>query len=148
MVNSQHNRQLDETGTHPLYNRLEQRRAFPRVRLRIPVQVGLAGGQVACARIYNLSPDGIQIRCDPVTAKRIHHSGKPINDGSGPKVLIALRLKHGADVRTHVLRCKVFYLLSETPREIIVGLEFEELNAAQREVIDALMSASQEPSSC
>ena len=114
---------LDETGHHPLYSGLEQRRAFPRIKLRIPVQVGLPGGQVACARIYNLSPDGIQIRCDPRTAQRIHPSGKVISDGSGPKLLIALRLKQGADMRTHVLKCRVFYLLPETPEEVIIGLD-------------------------
>jgi hypothetical protein len=39
----------------------------------------------------------------------------------------------------------VFYLLPETPEEVIIGLEFEELNATQRDVIDSLMSASLEP---
>jgi len=145
MVNGHHKQPLDETGSHPLYARFEQRRAFPRVRLRIPIQVGLPGGEIACARIYNLSPDGIQIRCDSATARRIHPSGKAISDGSGPKVLIALRLKHGADTRTHVLRCKVFYLLPESRKEVIIGLEFEELKSEQRELIDAMMSASLEP---
>ena len=145
MGDAQSEQKLDETGHHPLYSGLEQRRAFPRIKLRIPVQVGLPGGQVACARIYNLSPDGIQIRCDPNTAQRIHPSGRSVSDGSGPKILIALRLKQGADMRTHVLKCRVFYLLPETPQEVIIGLEFEELNAAQRDVIDSLMSASLEP---
>jgi len=145
MAESQPKQALDETGSHPMYIRHEQRRAYPRVRLRIPVQVGLPGGQVACARIYNLSPDGLQIRCDPITARRIHPSGNPIRDGSGPKVMVAMRLKKGSDVCTLVLRCKVFYLLAETPKEIIIGLEFEELDAAQRDTIDAVMSASLEP---
>ena len=147
MAKSQDNQQLDETGSHPLYSKLERRRAFPRVRLRIPVQIGLPGGQVACARIYNLSPDGIQVRCDPVTARRIHPSGETISDGSGPKVQVAIRLKQGSDVRTHVLKCKVFYLLPESPQEFIIGLEFEELDSAQRDALDTLMSASLEPAS-
>jgi len=145
MSDAQREQTLDETGQHPLYGGLEQRRAFPRIKLRIPVQIGLPGGQVACARIYNLSPDGIQIRCDPNTAQRIHPSGRIISDGSGPKILIALRLNQGADMRTHVLKCRVFYLLPEASQEVIIGLEFEELNAAQRDLIDSLMSASLEP---
>jgi hypothetical protein len=145
MGDAQSEQALDETGHHPLYSGLEQRRALPRVKLRIPIQVGLPGGEVACARIYNLSPDGIQIHCDPITAQRIHPSGSIINDGSGPTVLIALRLKQGADIRTHVLKCRVYYLLPETDQEVIIGLEFEELNAAQRDVLDSLMSASLEP---
>ena len=144
MANSQRNQQLGDTKQHLLYSALEQRRALPRVRLQIPIQIGLPGGQIACARICNLSPDGIQIRCDTLTARRIHPSGNVVNDRSGPKVLIALRLKHGADMRTHVLRCKVFYLLPQSEQEVLIGLEFEELNAAQRDVIDTMLSASLE----
>lgn len=144
MVNKQRDRPLEQSGTHPLYAGVEQRRAFPRVRLSIPVRVGLRGGEVACARIYNLSPDGIQLRCDADAARRIHPSGKSITDGSGPRVLVVLRLKHGSDVRTHVLPCKVFYVLPETSQEIIIGLEFDSLKSAQRELIDAILSASLE----
>ena len=54
------NPQLDDTGHHPMYRDLESRRAYPRVNLPMPVQVGLPGGKVAVAHIYNLSPDGIQ----------------------------------------------------------------------------------------
>jgi hypothetical protein len=85
------------------------------------------------------------VRCDPITASRIHPSGETISDGSGPKVQVAIRLKQGADVRTHVLKCKVFYLLPESPKEFIIGLEFEELDSAQRDALDTLMSASLEP---
>ena len=141
MAERQHDEPLGVTGHHPLHATLEQGRSVPPVRLSIPVQVGLSGGNIACARIYNLSSEGIQIRCDPGTARRIHPAGKAISDRSGPEVLIALRLKHGADIRTQVLRCRVFYVLPESPQEVIIGLEFEELNQAQREVIDALMGA-------
>ena len=146
MGNNQLPQDLDETGSHPLYGDLERRRAFPRVRLRVPVQVGLADGRVVRARIYNLSPDGIQLRCDSATAKLIHPSGKAISDSSGPKLFVALRLKHGADIRTHVLRCRVFYVLEEDLHNIIVGTMFEDLNPEHRKIIDAVMAASMEPS--
>jgi hypothetical protein len=109
------------------------------------VQVGLPGGEVVCARIYNLSPDGIQLLCDTTATRCTHPSGKPIKDGSGPRIHIVLRLKHGADVRTHILPCKVFYLLPETSKQIMLGLEFDALKLAQRGVIDSILSASLEP---
>lgn len=142
MANSHDQQALAKTGTHPLYADLESRRAFPRIRLRIPLQIALPNGKIVCAQIYNLSPDGIQIRCTPETARQIHPSGKAINDGSGPEITVALRLKHGADIRTHALLCRVYYVLPETPKEIIIGLQFDSLPTAQREIIDALMSAS------
>jgi hypothetical protein len=136
---------LAQTGKHPLYQQLESRRAYPRLQLRLPVQIGLTGGQVVCARIYNLSPDGMQIRCDPGAALVINPSGRAISPGNGPEVLVAMRLHHGPDMRTQVIRCRVSYVLPESPKEVIIGLTFEVLLAAQREAIDAALDASLMP---
>lgn len=154
MANSRYGQQLDEAGCQPLYSSvcgtvhgsIEKRRAFPHLRLRIPVQVGLSDGQVAVARIYDLSADSIQILCDPVTAQRIHPSCEAVDDGGGPVIPIALRLNSGADVRTQILRCKLFHFLPQSEQAVIISLHFEELNAAQRKVLDALMHATLEPS--
>lgn len=136
---------LDETGQHPLYRVHESRRGYPRVRLRMPVQVGLAGGRVVVARIYNLSPDGIQIRCDRLTAASIAPDTRRIAPGRGPEVLVVMRLTTGQDTRSHVIRCRLSYALPESADEVIMGLSFQELLPEQREAIDAALGASLEP---
>ena len=144
MENYQTKGAWDDTGSHPLDNNLTRQPAFPRVRLRIPVQVSLADGKVVCARIYNLSPDGIQIRCTPETASLIHPSGKSVTNGTGEKLMVALRLKNSTNIRTHTLNCQVDYVLPEGADEVIIGLQFDELEQSQRQVIDAALSASLE----
>ena len=137
---------LEDTGRHPLYKRFEARRSYPRVKLHMPVQIGLPGGRIACARVYNLSPDGLQIRCDGPTAKAIHPSGKPVKQGEEPEVLAVLRTEGGKDMRTHVLKCRMSYMLPQSRTEIIMGLIFQDLLPDQRAAIDALLCASLTPS--
>ncbi len=136
---------MGDTGQHPLYRSHESRRAYPRVRLRMPVRIGLSGGRVVCADIYNMSPDGIQVRCDRHTALGIHPDARPVAPGAGPTVLVALRLRSGRDVHTIVVHCRLGYLLPQGPDEVILGLQFQELLPAQREAIDAVLAASLEP---
>jgi len=136
---------LAETGRHPLYRGLQARRGYPRVKLSMPVQIGLPGGRVVCARVYNLSPDGLQVRCDPETAHQVHPQARPVADGTGPEVLVVLRTRDGNDMRTQVVRCRLTYVLPESRSEIILGFSFLHLLPAQRFAIDALLAASLEP---
>jgi hypothetical protein len=136
---------LDDTGRHPLYQVHESRRGYPRVKLRMPVQIGLAGGRVVIARIYNMSPDGVQIRCDRATAASILPDTSRLKPGEGPELLLVMRLTLGQDTRSHVIRCRLSYALPESAAEVIMGLTFQELLPAQREAIDAALGASLEP---
>ena len=135
---------LSDTGHHPLYRGYESRRAYPRVKLRLPVQIGLPGGQVVCARIYNISPDGMQVRCSPEAALTLNPGGKA-GRGAGCELLVALRLRHHGNVRTHVLRCALTYMLPENREEVIIGLSFQSLMPEQQAAIDAVVGASLEP---
>lgn len=145
MQGEERDEQLAQTGKHPRYREMESRRAYPRMLLSQPVQIGLSGGRVACARIYNLSPEGMQIRCEPDAALAINPEGRAISPGQGPQVLVAVRLNCGTDMRTHVIRCRVSYVLPESPHEVIMGMSFEELLPSQREAIDSVLTASMRP---
>jgi len=132
----------DHTGRHPLYRKLEDKRGYPRVKLRMPVQIGLRGGQVVCARIYNMSPDGVQVRCEPSAALLINPSGRAVGPEGGPLVQVAMRLNAGVNLNTFVVRARVSYVLPESPTEVIIGLSFEALSQDQRDAMEAALSAS------
>jgi hypothetical protein len=134
-----------QTGQHPLYQVHEARRGYPRVKLRMPVQIGLASGRVVIARLYKLSADGIQIRCSRPTAASILPDSYRLAADTGPQLLIVMRLTAGRDTRSHVLRCRVSYALPESADEVIMGLAFLELLPEQRAAIDAMLGAGLEP---
>lgn len=46
----------------PLIESFENRRHYPRLNLDLPVAITNSGGEILNADIYNISPDGIQIR--------------------------------------------------------------------------------------
>ena len=133
---------LEHTGQRSLHRKPEDQRGSPRVKLHMPVQIGLRGGQVVCARIYNMSPDGVQVRCETSAALLINPSGRAVEPGGGPLVQVAMRLNTGVNVSTFAVRARVSYVLPESAEEVIIGLSFEALNQHQRDAIEAALSAS------
>ncbi len=129
----------------PEHHEFECRRAFPRVKLQMPVQIGLPGGEVVCARIYNITPDGLQVRCDRATARSIHPGREPPASGQEPELLVVMRLRQDDDVRTHVLRCRVRYMLAESRDEIAMGVDFLTLLPEQQAAIESVVGASLDP---
>jgi hypothetical protein len=135
---------LTAPARDPLYQAHTARRGSARVTLRLPVQIGLAGGRVVIARLYKLSADGIQIRCSRPTATGILPDSYRLAAGNGPQLLVVMRLTAGRDTRSHVIRCRVSYALPESTDEVIMGLAFLELLPEQRAAIDAMLGASLE----
>ncbi len=71
----------DETQTmfRPVH---KDRRALPRVTLSCPGKVILPSGDVVNVMIYDLSRDGLQIRCGKKAAHAINPDGKAIKKGA------------------------------------------------------------------
>jgi hypothetical protein len=133
---------LAQTSLNPLYRKLEAEREYPRVTLTMPVQIGLKDGKVVCARLYRMSPDGLQVRCDPATARQIYPEGTPVVAAQAPEVMVLLRTRHGNDMQTQAVRCRLTYVIADSRSEIIMGLGFVDLLPEQRSSIDAILAAS------
>ncbi len=58
-----------------LVDKLDEQRRYPRLELGIPVAFRNASGQHCVAKLVNIAPDGIQIRCNTATAQILHPSG-------------------------------------------------------------------------
>jgi hypothetical protein len=136
---------LGQTSHNPLYRRLEAQREYPRVTLSMPVQIGLKDGKVVCARLYRLSPDGLQVRCDPAVARQIYPEGTPVVAAQAPEVTVLLRTHKGNDTQTQALPCRLTYVIADSRSEIIMGLGFVDLLPEQRRSVDAVLAASMVP---
>ena len=62
----------------------KDRRSLPRVKLSCPGKVILPGGDVVNVMIYDLSRDGLQLRCGKKAAHAINPGGKAIKDRDSP----------------------------------------------------------------
>ncbi len=115
----------DETQTRfePVH---DDRRRMPRILLRCPGRATTASGDVVDVIVRDLSPDGLQLRCDRVAALAIHPGGRAINEREkAPYVQVDFEvpLREGP-VEVRVLARLVFFSLI-APHVIAIGVRFK-----------------------
>jgi len=97
---------MNHTHQYELY---EERRKFPRIRIDIPIQIQYEKGKFVHARIYDISPDGVQFRCDQMTAQLLHPSGKLIEEDKKPSVFVIFITPYKKVKKEIIVRCQIFY---------------------------------------
>jgi len=104
----------------------EENREYPRIVLDSPVNILYKIHQLD-ARIHDISPDGIQIRADSESLKKINPDNEDFTDANAPLLDITFHLKlYEMEMRINAL-CKMYYsnTLSETEnKDVAYGLKF------------------------
>lgn len=127
----------------------DDRRKYPRMKISLPVKVRGHTGKPVKALIYDLSPEGLQIRCDKETANSIHPIDKNIDEGKKPAVVIAFTIPHHKGEREIIIRCKIchFVLLDhESKNEVAFGLRFTKFKDNCDKYISQFFVDEMEPS--
>lgn len=124
-----------------LVDKLEEQRRHPRLPLEIPVAFRNSRGQHCAARLTNLSADGLQVRCNAVTAQIIHTEGGRI---AGPRRSIlqaTLALPLGAGAETLSIGARLLYLSTvfAEPR-CMLGFQFLEPRPKAKRIIDGFFT--------
>lgn len=128
--------------------RLDEHRQHPRLALEIPVTFRNALGEHCAAMLSNVSPEGLQVRCDPATARLIHPAGARLEPGRQPilqasltvpvagideDLSLGVRLMH-IGMLPDEPRCALgfsFLALRPRARRIVIGFFGERLRAGQ-----------------
>ena len=114
---------MDKSKSHERY---ENRREYPRIVIDSPVNI-LYKMQQLEARIHDISPDGLQIRTDSETLKKINLSNDNFTDVNAPLLDVSFRLKlFEMDMRINAL-CEMYYsnsLQDEKNKDVACGLKF------------------------
>ena len=110
----------------PPYEIYEEKRKYPRVAVDRPMEM-LSGGQELQGVIHDISPDGLQIRCDRKTMQAIRPSGKAIKGGTGPLVNVVFRLPIGRREKTIKAEVRLYYFVllpDEKTFDVAIGARF------------------------
>ncbi len=134
----------DETQTmfRPVHT---DRRALPRVTLGCPGKVILPGGDVVNVMIYDLSRDGLQLRCGKKAAHAINPGGKAIKDGDSPleiQVLFYVPLDSGKG-RVKA-KGKLMYFSLIAPDIVALGMKFKSISSGGVEHLRSVVKAALE----
>jgi len=111
------------------YKTYEDNRKYPRLKIDLPVKVRYGKGKYIRARIHDISPDGLQIRCDQKSAQLLHSSGKLIEEDKRPSVVVVFKVPYKKAYNKIIVRCQICYfalLGDENVERITVafGLKF------------------------
>jgi hypothetical protein len=129
----------------PLYEALECRRKYPRIVIDHPARLRTAEGDIINASVYDISPDGVQVRCDRDGAAKVHPSGRFIKAGEGPRLEMELDLPFAAGPRRLHALCKAFYIAVISHELIAFGLRFRKFVGDGASVLESFVAEAMEP---
>jgi PilZ domain len=120
-----------------LVEKLDEQRRYPRIRLDIAVAFRNGSGQHCAAKLLNIAPDGIQIRCNVATAQILHPGGGKICPNNAPLVqcAIAMPLANGPDTLSVCARLTYLTTVPDEPR-CVIGLQFLDPRPKAQRIID------------
>ncbi len=114
---------MDKSKSHERY---EDRREYPRIVIDSPVNI-LYKSQQLEARIHDISPDGLQIRTDRESLKKINPDNENFTDANAPLLDVTFRIKlFEMDMKINAL-CEMYYsssLQDDKDLNVACGLKF------------------------
>jgi c-di-GMP-binding flagellar brake protein YcgR len=120
----------------------EERREYPRIVINSPVNILYKIHRLE-AKIHDISPEGIQIRANGESLKKINLYDENFTDASAPLLDVTFSLKlYEMDMRINAL-CKMYYsnsLFDEEERDTACGLKFINFEGDGSSQLDAFIT--------
>ena len=138
--------QFDPEETQTMFRPVHKdRRALPRVTLGCPGKVMLPGGDVVNVMIYDLSRDGLQIRCGKKAAHAIYPEGKAVKDGSAEhEVQVLFYVPVDSGKGRVKAKGKLMYFSLIAPDIVSMGLKFKSISSGGVEHLRNVVKAALE----
>jgi len=122
---------------------LERSRKYPRIVVDRPAEMIPESGEIFRVRAYDISPDGVQLRCDPATAGRFDVDGA-LADG-GVKVHLRLALPVKEEVASIKMLGRLAWKKQLDQNEYAVGMRITEVMGGSAARLQRFIEQSLEP---
>ena len=119
---------MNNTNKTQFYEYYEESRKYPRIKFKRPVQIYYDNGRSVSASIYDISPDGLQIRCNRETAAALNPSGKNNDREHNLIVNAVFSIPINNELNEVKVSCKVYYfviVLGNAEEDVAFGLRFK-----------------------
>ena len=137
---------IDPNETQTMFRPVHKdRRSLPRVTLSCPGKVILPGGDVVNVMIYDLSRDGLQLRCGKKAARAINPDGKAIKDGGSlPEIQVLFYVPLESGKGRVKAKGKLMYFALIAPDIVALGLKFKSISSSGVEHLRSVVKAALE----
>jgi len=125
-----------------IHKRYEEGRRFPRIKVTVPITLAYEEQQKLEAMIYDVSPEGIQIRCNHETAKLLQLKKEHIEGNKRREVVSVFNLPVMRQEKKLTTVCEICYmiLLDENEKdEAALGLKFTKLKGRSSKYLTQFM---------
>lgn len=125
-----------------LYDMYEEKRDYPRVSVNTLAEIHKKDEYDLNAILHNISPDGVQLRCNRKTAHTIHPSGKFITDKTAPEVTLTFSLPIDGKEKNVIVQSKIYYFSIIATDMVAFGVKFKKFEKfTERHVDDFIMKS-------
>jgi len=134
-------------GDQP-YDFYEETRKYPRVHINLPITIYLDNKRYITASIYDISPDGLQVRCTRATAEALNPRGQRIKYEDN--IVVNTKFTVPIDDEQHVVAvsCQIYYFVilpNVEGEDIAFGLKFKKFEGQSIRYIGDLIENELEP---
>lgn len=129
------------------YEFYEESRKYPRIRLQVPIQIYIDGCEYN-AHTFDISSDGLQVRCSREMAAGINPQGKNIKQDDNIIVDVVFSLPIKNEEKEIKVSCKVYYFVlvsGEKGEDVAFGLRFKKFQGDTVKYIGRHILAEMEP---
>lgn len=126
----------------------DDRRKYPRLRLDIPARIYYEARKYVAATIYDISPDGLQIRCDGKTALTLNPDGRQIKKKTRKTVVVKFKLHINDEQYDVMVECQTYYFVAipdQSKKEIALGIVFKKFRESDGQYVMRFITDAMEP---
>ncbi len=110
------------------YEFYEESRKYPRIKISLPIKLYINDEPHLNASIYDISPDGLQVRCSREVALAINPGGKNIKAEDNLLIKTEFELPIANEKKTISVESKVYYftiISGDDVEDVALGLKFK-----------------------
>ena len=109
-----------------LYDMYEEKREYPRININALIEIHKKDEYDLNAILYDISPDGVQLRCNRKTAHTIHPTGKFITEKTAHEVVLKFSLPVRGKEKNVIARSKIYYFSIIEIDVVAFGIKFQQ----------------------
>ncbi len=120
-------------------------RRFIRIVPGQPVPVRLPDGTVREDIVYDISPAGMQLRCNEATAKKVHPLDEPLGVDNLPRINLEITLPVTGKKEALPVKCKLCFVRNMPDDTVGMGVFFEQFEGDLGENFQQFIQECLEP---